>query len=272
MASPQPEGGRLSKVRQYIAGAAWLYPFKGIYYFASNRFLWPLLRARLLPCLLLSVAVLTVLSFTYLPQVAFLAIFQGKLAFFNGVFLVLGEGAVIVQLLFEAFMVDETQVDVFDAVLVNEGLLDLVSPTRDINIDGADPLKMLGRPTSAVQYAPFSFRLIFESILFLPLNFIPVVGTPAFLILTGHRAGPFHHWRYFKLLALSRKERSAFVKHRRWKYTWFGTVALVLQLIPVLAMLFLLTTAAGAALWAVKLEEEREPSDQPDQQYMDDSV
>lgn len=33
-------------------------------------------------------------------------------------------------------------------------------------------------------------------------------------------------------------------------------MALVLQLVPVLSMLFLLTTAAGAALWAVKLEEQ----------------
>ena len=90
---------------------------KGIYYFATRPFLWPLLQARLLPCLILSIAVLTILfAFTYFPQVAFLAIFQGRVAFFNGAFLVLGEAAVIIALLFEAFMVDETQVDVFDAV------------------------------------------------------------------------------------------------------------------------------------------------------------
>lgn len=47
----------------------------------------------------------------------------------------------------------------------------------------------------------------------------------------------------------------------------FGTVALVLQLIPVLSMFFLLTTAAGAALWAADLakqeEEERAVRGQP---------
>lgn len=37
----------------------------------------------------------------------------------------------------------------------------------------------------------------------------------------------------------------------------FGTVALLLQLVPVLSMVFLLTSAAGSALWAVKLEERR---------------
>ncbi len=47
---------------------------------------------------------------------------------------------------------------------------------------------------------------------------------------------------------------------------------MIFQLVPVLAMLFLLTTAAGAALWAVKLEEQHEPSDRPDDQYTDDPV
>ena len=34
-------------------------------------------------------------------------------------------------------------------------------------------------------------------------------------------------------------------------------MALLLQLVPVLSMFFLLTTAAGSALWAVKLEEQK---------------
>ena len=36
-------------------------------------------------------------------------------------------------------------------------------------------------------------------------------------------------------------------------------MALVLQLVPVLSMLFLMTTAAGSALWASKIEEQRQP-------------
>jgi uncharacterized protein involved in cysteine biosynthesis len=116
---------------------------------------------------------------------------------------------------------------------------------------------MLGKPTSSAVYSPFSFRQIAEFIIFLPLNLIPLVGTPAFLILTGARAGPLHHWRYFKLMGLTKKERNAYIRRRNWKYTWFGTVALLLQLVPVLSMFFLLTTAAGSALWVVKLEEQK---------------
>lgn len=37
----------------------------------------------------------------------------------------------------------------------------------------------------------------------------------------------------------------------------FGTVALILQLIPILSMIFLLTSAAGSALWAAEVEKHK---------------
>ena len=196
----------------------------------------------------------------------------------NGAFLVLGEGSAVVALLFEAFFVDECLVDVFDAVLVNEGYEDLVSRSRIVDPDAGDPVKQLGKPTESAVYSPFSLRQVLEFIIFLPLNFIPIAGTPIFLILTGYRAGPFQHWRYFKLLGFTKKKRNAFIKQRKLRYTWFGTVALLLQLVPVLSMMFLLTTAAGSALWVVKLEEERrsllvEPGQpQAQSEYVDDPV
>ena len=161
------------------------------------------------------------------------------------------------SLLFEAVFVDETQVDVFDAVLVNEGLESLVGKVRILDREAENSVKMLGKPTKTAVYSPFSLRQIIEIIIFLPLNFIPVAGVPLFLVLTGYRAGPFHHWRYFKLLDFTKNERQEAIKSRRWSYTGFGTVALILQLVPVLSMFFLLTTAAGSALWVVKLEEQR---------------
>lgn len=199
------------------------------------------------------------------------------MAWLNATFLVLGEGAAIVALLFEAFFVDETLVDVFDAVLIDRGYGDLVATSRILDSDGKDPVKQLGKPTMAAIYSPFSVRQILEFIIFLPLNLIPVAGTPMFLVITGYRAGPLHHWRYFKLLDLTKKEKKAFIRKRHLRYTWFGTVALLLQLVPVLSMLFLLTTAAGSALWVVKLEEKRraveEATDgQAGERYADDPV
>lgn len=155
----------------------------------------------------------------------------------------------------------ETLVDVFDAVMVNEGHSELIATSRLIEPTGDNPVRQLGKPTASAVYSPFSLRQIIEFVLFLPLNFIPVAGTPMFLLITGYRAGPFHHWRYFKLLGLTKKERQQAISSRKLKYTWFGTVALLLQLIPVLSMLFLLTTAAGSAIWVTKIEDARKHVD-----------
>lgn len=188
---------------------------------------------------------------------AFLAVFHGPGAWLNATFLVLGEGAAITALLFEAFFVDETLVDVFDAVLVEEGHGDLVAQARVIHNEASNSLKMLGKPNVSSVYSPFSLRQIIEFIIFLPFNLVPWVGVPIFLLITGYRAGPLQHWRYFKLLGLDKKERQLFIKRRQLKYTWFGTIALLLQLVPGLSMFFLLTTATGSALWVARLEDAR---------------
>ena len=201
---------------------------------------------------------------TYFPQVAFLFVIHfnlGWLNFVTAALWVLGEGAVIVALLFEAFFVDETLVDVFDAVLLNEGCGDLVAQGRILHPEGQDPVKQLGKPMSPAIYSPFSFRQIAEFVIFLPLNLIPVAGTPVFLVLTGYRAGPLQHWRYFKLLGHTKAERNDYIRQRTLKYTWFGSIALLLQLVPVLSMLFLMTTATGSALWVVDLELRRLAAD-----------
>ena len=77
------------------------------------------------------------------------------------------------------------------------------------------------------------------------------------------------------MLGFTKKERNAFIRKRRLRYTWFGTVALLLQLVPVLSMLFLLTTAAGSALWVAKLEGKRRAlegtlEDESGERYADD--
>ena len=189
-------------------------------YYSTHSFLWPLFKTRLLPIVLLSAFIYVILFlFAYLPQVAFLAIFQGSSAWINGAFLVLGEGAAIVAALFEAFFVDETLVDIHDAVLVNEGHESLVTTSRVLYPQGDDVVQRLGKPTKSAVYAPFSLRQIIEFVVLLPLNLIPIAGVPMFLLLTGYRAGPFHHWRYFQLQDLSKKQRKERIRQRQLQYT-----------------------------------------------------
>ena len=189
-------------------------------YYSTHRFLWPLFKTRLFPIVLLSTFIYVILFlFTYLPQVAFLSIFQGSSAWINGAFLVLGGGAAIVAALFEAFFVDETLVGIHDAVLVNEGHENPVTTSRVLYPQGDDVVQRLGKPTKSAVYAPFSLRQIIEFVVLLPLNLIPIAGVPMFLLLTGYRAGPFHHWRYFQLQDLSKKQRKERIRQRQLQYT-----------------------------------------------------
>jgi uncharacterized protein involved in cysteine biosynthesis len=125
---------------------------------------------------------------------------------------------------------------------------------------------MLGKPTRGAEYAPFSFKQIAELIACLPLNLIPVVGPPAFIVITGTRVGKLSHHRWYKLRGLGRKDIKLETKSRSWEYIWFGTVAMVLELIPVLSFFFLLTTAAGSALWVAKMEMKNEEQASEEQQ------
>lgn len=109
--------------------------------------------------------------------------------------------------------------DIFDAVLVNEGQEQLVAGSRILYLEGEDPVKRLGKPIVSAVYAPFSLRQIVEFVVLLPLNFIPIAGTPMFLVLTGYRAGPFHHWRYFQLLDLTKQQRNGCIRSRQLQYT-----------------------------------------------------
>ncbi|KAI0864754.1 hypothetical protein F4860DRAFT_510513 [Xylaria cubensis] len=251
-----------SYVSQALVAAS--YPLRGIYYFLRHPAFYPLFLGRLLPLSIISALVYMILFiFTFLPQFAFLAIFHGRAAWLNAVVLVLGEGLVIIQGLFEGFFVDECRVDVFDATLINEDLEHLVAPHRLLFLDAPNSVKKLGKPTSAAVYQPWSLIQIVELIVCLPLNLIPYFGTPAFIIITGARLGTFAHCRWFELRGLNKKERKLAIRSRSWEYTWFGTVAMILELIPILSLFFLLTSTAGSALWAAKLEQQVRISPEP---------
>jgi len=115
MPEPPPRAASVLQPIRNVVSASFLYPFKGIYYFLSHREFYPLFGRQLIPLTVISIVILGLLFiFAYVPQALFLLIFHGPTAWFNAVFLVLGEGQVLVALLFEAFMIDETLVNVFD--------------------------------------------------------------------------------------------------------------------------------------------------------------
>jgi uncharacterized protein involved in cysteine biosynthesis len=148
--------------------------------------------------------------------------------------------------------------------LINHGLVDLISPHRVLFPNANNSVKMLGKPTGRAEYNPWSLIQIVELVVFLPLNLVPYVGAPAFIMITGTRVGKLSHHRWYQLRGLDKKQSKKEIDSRVWDYIWFGTVAMILELIPILSFFFLLTTTAGSALWVADMEKEmRAPRARP---------
>jgi hypothetical protein len=64
---------------------------------------------------------------TYIPQVALLTLFNGPLAVFTTVLLVLSESSTIFSVLSKNFLIDEALIDTFDSTLLSRNQTTLVS-------------------------------------------------------------------------------------------------------------------------------------------------
>ncbi|KAI5271279.1 hypothetical protein E4T47_05423 [Aureobasidium subglaciale] len=232
---------------------AYLYPIRGIFYFLSNRELWKPLAAKLLPTIALGITTLAgVFFFGYLPQAAILAVFNGPLAAVNAALLCLNESSKIFNTLSKNFLVEDSLVDTFDGTLVAKGESELVAKERKVG-RGGDAIGRLGKLVSK-PFAKFAPSAIIRYVMYLPLNFIPVVGTAMFILLQGKAAGPAAHSRYFQLKGMNQASQEDFIAKRQGAYTGFGTVATLLELVPIVGVFFSFTNICGAALWAADME------------------
>lgn len=213
----------------------YLYPIKGIYYFVAHKSLWRPLLSKLVPTITLGIGILTFMFvFTYVPQATVLAIFNGPLAFFSSALLVLSESSTLLNVLSKTFIIEEALVDTFDGTLLAEDMTSVVAQGRQIN-SGADPIAKLGKLFKK-PFEKFSPKAIIRYFMYLPLNFIPVVGTVMFIILQGkvpfltathnlltsyigRRNGPSAHNRYFQLKKWTGAEKEEFIEERKAEYT-----------------------------------------------------
>lgn len=169
-------------------------------------------------------------------------------------------------------------VDTFDGVLLEEvqelpiqlrmHVYSLIASTREVHLSRARSLDKLGKHYVS-PYLRFSLRLTLEFLFELPLNLVPLVGPPLFIVLQGvllfpsffeertlislgYHLGPLTHYRYIQLNGLSETQKKKFIDLNRWRYWLFGLVHVCLQITPVLSIFFLFTSAVGAALWAIE--------------------
>ncbi|MCJ1480009.1 hypothetical protein MMC06_000163 [Schaereria dolodes] len=231
-----------------VRSMAYLYPFRGIAYFVSHRSLWKPLKEKIVPTMSLGLGITTFMFvFTYLPQAAVMTFTQGPLAAVSAAILVLSESSTLFTVLSKSFLIEDALVDTFDGVLVSKGSTDLVSSGRHIQA-GGDSIAKLGKLIKK-PFAKFAPNAIIRYFLYLPLNFIPVVGTIMFVILQGRRAGPTAHSRYFQLKGWSNSQKQTHVQENKAAYTSFGIALVLLELVPVASIIFAFTNTVGAALW-----------------------
>ncbi|KAK4693815.1 hypothetical protein P7C71_g3648, partial [Lecanoromycetidae sp. Uapishka_2] len=243
-----------SQTVEAARSAAYLYPLKGIFYFVSHRDLWKPLTTKLAPTMTLGLGITTAMfAFTYLPQMAVMAFTSGPLAAISAALLVLSESSTLFTILSKTFLIEDALVDTFDGVLVTKNTTNLVSEGRQIK-GGSNLMGKLGKITKK-PFQKFTPTALIRYFLYLPLNFIPVVGTVIFVILQGKRAGPAAHSRYFQLKQWNSSQKEKHIDQYKAAYTSFGVAAVLLELVPVASILFAFTNTVGAALWAADMEK-----------------
>ncbi|KAI0476458.1 hypothetical protein GGR56DRAFT_666053 [Xylariaceae sp. FL0804] len=233
---------------------AYLYPFKGIYYFCTHKSLWKPFTSRILPTLGVTAGVTAGMFFiAYLPQLAVLLFVNGPLAVFTTVLLTLNESSTISNIISRNFLLQDALLDTFDGTLVARDATDVVRQGRQLQ-SGSDPVARLGKILKS-PFSKFTPTALVRYIMYLPLNFIPVVGTAAFILLQGRSRGQSVHGRYFQLKGMSSSQQKDWLERHLGPYTTFGTVATLLEMIPVVSVFFAFTNTVGAALWAADIEQ-----------------
>ncbi|KAK2865424.1 hypothetical protein FQN49_003589 [Arthroderma sp. PD_2] len=251
----------LALIKDGLRSGAYIYPFKGIAYFLSHPSLYKPMLSKIAPTVTLSLAVTgAMFFFTYIPQAAVLALTSGPfIAPFSAALLVLSESSTIISYLAKSGYVfdQETLLNLFDGTLLACGNEQLVSKDRKIK-SASDPMGRLGhfiKKGGGSLMNKMSLSNFFRSLLYLPLNFIPVVGTLMYVGAQGTRVGPLLHARYFYLKGWGSKERDEWLEKNRAAYASFGAAAFVLEMVPFASLVFTYTNTVGAALWASRLEK-----------------
>ncbi|KAJ5640563.1 hypothetical protein N7528_000188 [Penicillium herquei] len=240
-----------------LKSGAYLYPFKGIIFFATHKDLWGPFLARAGRTVSLGLGVTSFMFFfTYVPQMAVIAFTSGPLAAISAGLLVLSESATITNILSRSFLVEDALIDTFDGTLVVRDQESLVAQGRQVKprSGGLDAISRLGKVFSR-PFSSFKPEVLIRSLLYLPLNLIPVVGTVIYVAVQGKKIGPGLHSRYFQLKGWNSKQRDEWVEKNRASYTGLGIAAFALEMIPFASIVFSFTNTVGASLWAADLEK-----------------
>ncbi|GAQ39258.1 similar to An07g06140 [Aspergillus niger] len=245
--------------KDVVLSGTYFYPIKGIIYTLNRPTLRQPLLSRSSKTLTLGVGVTTAMFFfTYVPQAAIMSITSGPLlAPFSAALLVLSESSTITTFLARSFLLADAITATFDATLVEMGQEKLLEQSGKRGSGGGDEvMSRFGGKEEVSERQTNMWNMLVRSVVLLPLNFVPVVGTLVYVYVQGKKVGEGVHERWFGLKGWKKAERSRWVGRWRGKYTGFGMAAFALEMVPFVSIAFAFTNTVGAALWAADWERE----------------
>jgi uncharacterized protein involved in cysteine biosynthesis len=220
------------------------YPVLGIGYFAKTPRLWIKVFCHLLVAVAISFAAI-ILLFVFVLKLqvdAFSSLIPGGWAWAVSVILVIAESAVVTLLTgliyLQAFALD----DIFDNVMKKHGFGDLQKHTPGGTARG------FYRFLHPIFYA-------LTMLMALPLNLIPIIGSYMFLVCCAYFASWGAHLHYFDIKGLTWSESKSYIQQNWSNYFQFGSIAGMLEAIPLIGLFFMMTNVIGGALWAIDLEK-----------------
>jgi hypothetical protein len=161
----------------------------------------------------------------------------------------------------------------FDAVLAHRGVKDVkkFSPAELDEIRAVAATQKQRSNAEVQQWGVlgklvrFVIRQVGQRLVTAPLLLIPGVGIVAYLWANALDEGTACHQRYFKRKGVADDSlQKAIASSRTSEYMTFGAVAMVFNLVPVVNYVLNFGNAAGAALWAVDMEESGDKWLRPD--------
>ena len=235
------------------------YVIQGLYYFLRHKILWKTTFWPIFGALVFVIcAILILLPLAFIPQAIVLStVMTPFLGWPLALLLALLE-LLLVVMIFSAVVLLPITDKLFDEVLILRGHRELVEADNNSACCGCCSI--------------VSFMHLALSIITLPLNLIPVVGTVLWLFINGRNYTWDSHSHYHKeLKGRNFRAQRKFVRSHWYGYHMFGMQAMALELIPLANVMFVFTNTVGAALWAADFEDKLLQENSNDDDNKDDT-
>ncbi|KZP18101.1 hypothetical protein FIBSPDRAFT_864239, partial [Athelia psychrophila] len=100
-------------------------------------------------------------------------------------------------------------------------------------------------------------RFIIKKLVLFPISLYPGAGGFVAAWFKALATAQFLHKPYFEAKKMTKHQASVFMEEQKWDYRSFGFVASLLEGLPIIGLVFTISTRIGAAMWPHDLEKKQ---------------